>query len=81
MSVCYIVLYIKEIYSKSTRGGMDMKTVKLNGILYILLACMLSLLALNFTVPYQTHELILTILAVCVLAILVIAFALHELNK
>lgn len=58
-----------------------MKIVKLNGILYILLACMLSLFALNFTVPYQTHELILTILAVCVLAILVIAFALHQLNK
>lgn len=81
MSVTSIVLYIKEIYSESTRGGIDVKVLKLSGIFYILVACMLSLLALNFTVPYQTHELILTILAVCVLAIIIIAFAIHQLNK
>ncbi len=81
MFVYSIVLYIKGIYIKSTKGGMDMKLLKVNGIFYVLLACMLSLSALYFTVPYQTHELLLTILAVCVLAILIIAFALHQLNK
>jgi hypothetical protein len=58
-----------------------MKTLKLNGIFYILAACMLSLLALKFTIPYQADEVCLTIICVCVLAFLLVKLALHILNK